>query len=94
MKVIHGLPPILSRVDHRAVAIGQSLVTRDLRRDQMEMAQQGTVFDGGVFNRSQVRARNNQHVNGRLRIDIREGVALLILVDGLRGNASIDDSAE
>jgi len=94
VKVIHGLPPILSRVDHRAVSAGQPFLTRDLCRYQMEMAQQGTVFGGGMFNRSQVCARNNQHVNGRLRIDIREGVALLILVDGLRGNASIDDSAE
>jgi hypothetical protein len=38
--------------------------------------------------------RYNEAVHGRLRIDVTEGVAVLVLVDLVGGNISVYDSAE
>jgi hypothetical protein len=60
----------------------------------MEMADQGVVLLIGVGNRRNMLARNNEDVYGGLGIDVGKGVALVVLVDSLGWNASIDDPAE
>ena len=58
------------------------------------MADQGVVLLIGVGNRRNMLARNNEDVYGGLGIDVGKGVALVVLVDSLGWNASIDDPAE
>src|SRR5580704_5825917 len=58
------------------------------------MTDQGLVLFGCMRNRGDVLARNDQHVHRRLRIDVGKSVALIVLVDGLGGNAPVDDPAK
>jgi len=60
----------------------------------MQMPNQGIVLFACVGDRSHVLAGNDKDVNRGLRIDVGEGIALVILIDGLGGDASIDDSAK
>jgi hypothetical protein len=94
VNVIDGLSAIFTGINHCPVALGKSLAARNFRRDQVKMPEQGTVFFRRVRNRRDVFAGNNQNMHRRLRMNVRESVASLILVDRFRGDASIDDSAK
>lgn len=94
MDMIDGLPAIFAGVNHSAISLRQSFGAGDFGGCPMKMADQGIVLLISVRNRRNVLARNNKDVYGRLRIDVGKGVALVVLVDSLGWNASIDDPAE
>ena len=94
MNMVDGLAAVVTGVDDRAVALSQSLAARNLGRHPMQMADQGTVILGRMPNRGNVFARNNQHMHRCLRVDVGKDVALIVLVDGLGGDASVDDPAK
>ncbi len=94
MKMIDGLAPVVSSVDDGTVAFGQSLTARKLRCHPVQMANQGALLFGCLANRADVFTRNNQHMHWRLWVDVGKSVALVVLVDGLGGNASFDDPAK
>jgi hypothetical protein len=47
-----------------------------------------------MANRGNVLARNNQHVHWCLGVNVGKNIALIVLVDGLGGDASFDDPAK
>ena len=94
MEMIHALAAVLAGIDHHAVAPGEAFVTGDLRRGPQQVAEQRAVLFGAISQRRNVFARRDQHMHRRLRVKVREGVALLVLVDGGGGNASVNDLAK
>jgi len=94
MDVVDGLAAVLAGVDHGAIALRQSFGAGNLRGCPMKMADEGVVFLAGMGNRRDVFAWNDKDVYGRLRIDVGEGVALVVLVDGFGRDTSVDDPAE
>lgn len=94
MDMIDGLPAIFAGVNHSAISLRQSLRAGDFGGCPMKMADQGVELLASVGDGRGVLARDNKDVHGRLRIDVSEGVALVVLIDSFGWNASIDDSAE
>ena len=92
--VIDGLAAVMARVDHQAIAFGQAIGAGNLRGGPEQMAKYGAVTFTDLVHRHEMFARRHQHMHRRLRVDIGEGVALLVLVDGCGGDASFDDLAE
>jgi hypothetical protein len=94
MNMVYGLATILSRIDHGAIAFLQSFRAGNLCRGPMQMANQGIVLFPGMGDGSYVFAGNNEDVDGGLRMDVGERIALFILIDSFGWNASIDDLAK
>lgn len=94
MDVVHCLSAVFAGVDHSAIAPRQSFGSRNLGGCPMKVADQGAVLLAIMGNGRDVLFRNDEDVYGRLRIDVGEGVALVVLVDGFGRDTSIDDPAE
>ncbi len=94
VEMLDGLAAVFSCVDHHAIAIGEALVAGDLGGGPEQVAKQRAVAGIGVVQRGDVFARRHQHMDGRLRMKVGEGVAQLVLVDRSGRNASVDDLAK
>jgi hypothetical protein len=94
VEMIHGLAAVLAGVDHHAVAPKEAFVTGDLRRGPQQVAEQRAIPFNAVGQRLNVFTRRYQHMHRRLRVNVREGVTLLVLVDGGGGDASVNDFAK
>lgn len=92
--VINCLAAICSRIDNGAVSLRESLGARDLCGGPLEVAQQLLLFFVCMSDGGDMYSRNYEDVHRSLRLDVRESVAMIILVDGFGRNASIDDLAE
>lgn len=92
--MVDGLSAIFAGVDHGAIALCQPFGAGDLCGCPMKVADQGVVLVACMGNGRDVLARNDKDVYGRLRINVGEGVALFVLVDGFGRNTSIDDLAK
>ena len=42
--MIDGLAAVFAGIDHSTIALGQSLLAGDLRYDQEQMSEQGSIF--------------------------------------------------
>ena len=91
VEVVYGLATMLSRIDHSAIATMEPFRPGDLGCGPMQVADQRIVLFAGVGDGGDVLAGNDKDVNRGLWIDIGEGIALVVLVYGLGGNASIND---
>ena len=58
------------------------------------MAEQRFIFLRGVVERIQMVARDDQDVNGRLRIGITKGEAAFVLVNDIGWSLARDDAAK
>jgi hypothetical protein len=84
-----------ARVDDGAVAaLRESFLGGDARRGEEESAEEGLVGVGGVGERGDVAARDDEDVGGGLRVDVAEGEGVLVRVDDLRGDFARGDLAE
>jgi hypothetical protein len=92
--VVDGLATMLSCIDNSAIALLEAFGAGNLSRGPMQMANQRIVLFSRMRDRGYVLAGYDQDVHGRLWIDVGEGVALVILVNGFGGDASIDNPAK
>lgn len=92
--VVHGLATIGSGIDDGAVSVSESFGARNLCRGPLKVAQQFLLFFLSMSDGRDMFSRNDEDVHGRLRLYVCKGVAMIILVDGFGGNASIDNLAE
>lgn len=83
-----------SNVEDGPVALLDVALAGDLRGGQMAAADQFGIFGLGFLQSSEMFLGHDQHVRGRLRIDVFEGEDVLVLVNFLRGNLAADDAAE
>ena len=94
MEMVDSLATMLSGIDHSPIPVLEAFRPSDFGCGPMQIPDQGIVLLACVGDGSNVLAGNDKDVNGGLRIDVGEGIALVILIDGLGGDASIDDPAE
>jgi hypothetical protein len=95
VQVRNALLCVRSAVDDAAKpAIPNAFLLRHACHDTRQPPEQGLILLGGVGETSHVLARDNQYVDGRLRIDVAEADRVVILVDDLRRNVPARDTAE
>lgn len=88
------LAAVRTGVHHRAKAILQSLLCRNVSGYRMHMAEQSLVFERQMRERSDVLARDDQQMDGRLRVDIGDGECPLVFEDLLRWYGTSGNFAE
>ena len=94
VEVVNGLAAVARCVDDGAVAFGEIFLAGDFCGGGEELAEEWCVSGGGFSERCDVAARSDEDVRGRGGIDIGEGVAIIVLVDGSGGNGTVNDFAE
>lgn len=94
MQVIDRLAAVRSAVDHGAVAARQFEFLGELRGDDEQVADEFGIVRFEVGEGDDLPFGNHQQVRGRLRIDVAEGDAAVVLVDDVGGDLAIDDSLE
>jgi hypothetical protein len=94
MEMVHGLTTLLAVIDDDPVPIREPVRTRNLSGGPQKMTEQCPIIFCGGCKRIDVPAWRDQDMRRRLRMNIRECVTLLILVDGLGWNRSFNDFAE
>src|SRR5688572_924517 len=83
------------RVEHRPVAaIGVAVFPGDLRGGAMHGPNEAVVARRQVAQRGDVPARDDQHMQRRLRVDVLNRDQLIVLMHELPGNLTADDLAE
>ena len=95
VQVIHALTALGPVVDDRAVALGKALLLGDMRRRPHAVTQHRFVLLSGVGQPREPVAdlRNHQEVRGRLRVDVAECHARLILPRPPRQHEHVSDQA-
>lgn len=94
VEMIHGLAAVFAGVDDDAIAFAKALVAGDCGGCREEVAEQIAIRGAGIVERGKVFAGNDENVDGRLRVEIGEGVTELVLVDGGGRDGTIGDLAE
>lgn len=94
MNVVDCLAAIFSRIDNDPITLGKSFGASYLCCGPLQMAEKVFVIFVGVSDGSDVFAGHDEDVDRRLRLQVSEGIALFILVDGFGGDTSVDDLAE
>jgi len=95
VNVKHGLPDARARIDDGSeTALAQSLLVGDARRDVQQMSERAFVRLPCVVERLDVIARDDEGVDGRLRIHVAEGDAQIVFVKKLRGDFARDNTTE
>lgn len=94
VEMVNGLAAIISGIYDDAIAFAQTLSTGDLRGYPLQMAEQGTTAFVSINHRRDVPAGNDENMDRRLGMDVGEGVAHLILVNGRGGNGTLDNFAK
>ena len=92
--MVDGLATVGAGVDDYAIALGQAFDARNFRCHPDEMADQLFVVGFGFCEGNNVLARGDEDMDRGLRMNVGEGVALVVLVDGGGGNGAVDDFAE
>jgi hypothetical protein len=94
VEMVYGLAAVGAGVEDYAVAVGEAFGPGDLGCGPEEMAEEFFVVGVGFGKGNDVLARGDEDVDGGLGMDVGEGVALVVLVDGGGGNGAVDDLAE
>ena len=93
VQVRHGLPAILTGVDHSSKStIGNPLLLRNRTSETKQRAEQGIVL--GYGEGVDVLPGNHEHVERRLWIDVTERDCIVRLGDECRPDITTRDSAE
>lgn len=92
--VVDRLASLIAGVDDRAISGCQAFGASDFSRRPVQVTEEFPVLLLCVRNGRYVPARDDEHVHGRLRFDVCEGITVLILVNRFGGNASVNDLAE
>ena len=91
VQVVDGLATVFAGVDDQAIAFAEAFVAGDLGCGPEQAAEQGAVRSLGLRSGGDVPARHDENVHRRLRVQVGEGVGLLIFEDWLGGNLAGDD---
>jgi hypothetical protein len=94
VEVVYGLAAVFSCVDDYAIAVQEALLAGDFGCGCEQVAEQWAVCRSCFGQGCDVFAGHDEYVDRGLRVDIRKCVALLVGVDRLRGDGSVDYFAE
>jgi len=94
VEMVDGLAAVGAGVYDYSIAFGQAFGAGDLCRRPDEVADQLFVVGVGFSQRNNMLARRDEDVDWGLRMNVRESVALVVLVDGGGWNGAVNDLAE
>lgn len=95
MKVRNTLSAIRPGVGHQPkAAVGDALLRSQTRRRDPDAMHQPGVGLGDLAQGRQVMPRDDQEMDGSLRVDILNGNEVIVLIDPLGGNLAGDDPAK
>jgi len=94
VEVVDGLAAVGAGVNDQPVAISQVLLTRDFSCCRDQMPEHGCILRRCVGKRGDVLLRDEQDMYRCLRVDVREGEDMVVLIDALGGDGAGDDFAE
>ena len=94
MQMGNALAGVGAVVDDEPVAAGELEFFRDDARHDEEMAELGFVVGGGFTDAWNKFFRDDQQMNGRLRLDVVDDDAAVVLVLDLGGDFAVDDFLE
>src|SRR3990172_3088974 len=80
--------------DDAKAAVGDSLLPRQARGDFEDMTDHGAVIGCEIENAGNMPARDDENMDGRLRIDVLEGNHRVILVNDISFDLALDDATE
>jgi len=80
MHVKHGLSGFRSDVKDSAIAIFDSAFSSDFSRCKVKAPNEFSIFRLGFVQSAHMFLRNNQHVRGRLGVDVFEGEGVFIFM--------------
>ncbi len=89
-----GLAAIGFAVDHESIAVGQTQLRCQVFRDNKQVTQQFTVALSHIVGRGQDFFRNDQYMDGCLRIDVMKGQAAIVLIGDFGGDLLFNDLQE
>jgi hypothetical protein len=92
--VVYRLATVRSCINDGAVSLRESFGACDFRSGPLQMTEEFLLWLLGVSDGGDVYSRDDKDVHGGLRLDIGEGVAVLILVDSFGRNGSVNDLAK
>ncbi len=92
--MVDSLAAVGAGVDGYAIALGEAFGFGDLGCGPEEMAEELAVVSVGFGEGDNVLAGGDEDVDGGLRVDVGEGVALVVFVDRGGGDGAVDDLAE
>jgi hypothetical protein len=90
----HRLSRARTHVKHRAVSLLNVSLTRNLGRHQMTAAYYRGVLRLRFVQSGKMFSWDDQHMGGRLWIDVFKGKDMIVLIDFLRGNLAAENAAE
>jgi hypothetical protein len=90
----NGLPGTRSDVEHGSIAILDAALPRDIGGDELATADHFCILGRGFLQSAQVLLGNDEHMRRSLRINIVEGIYVLVFVDFLGGYFPANDAAE
>ena len=94
MEVGDGLSAVGAVVDDDAEAVFEVELAGEFCGGEEEVAEGGLVFGGGVADARNGFAGDDQEVCGRLRVDVAERYAEVVLVFELAGDVPVHDFLE
>lgn len=94
MQVRDGLAAVRAVIDYEAEAFGEIEFAGNLAGDGEHMAEDGFVSWSGFSDARDNFLRDDEQVHRRLRLDVVEDEALIVLVFDLGGDFSGDDAFE
>jgi len=94
VEMVDSLAAVRAGVDDQAVAVGEVLGAGDFHGCGEEMAEHGGVLRRGMGVGGEVLLGDEQDMDRRLRIDVREGEDVVILIEALGGDGTGCDFAE
>jgi hypothetical protein len=91
----HGLPAMAVAVDHATVTIvGEAPILGPAHCSREEFFHERAVIRLKIIERRDPTLRNEQHVHGRLRIDVAERQQFIVFVNDIGRNFTSDDPVE
>ena len=92
--MVNCLSTVRPGIDDSAITLTQSLCSCDFSCGPVKMAEQLRVRFLRIGDGRDMLSRHDEYMDRCLRLHIREGIAVIVLIDCFRWNASLDDLAE
>ena len=90
-----GLPGVLAAVDHQAVAIVQTkFFTGKFRGHAHDVPDERIIRFGQIIERGDLSLGDHEHMRRCLGVDVLKRQALVVFVDDVRWNLTVDDLFE
>ena len=94
MQVGHGLAGVSAVVDDQSKTVRELQFPGDLSGDQQQVAEDGLIVGARLADSGNHLLRNDQQVHGRLRLNVVQDDAVLVLMLDSRGDVAVDDFLE